>query len=152
MVGGGSVSVSSRLFMMCRSGKLTYKPQNKVVCCPAYAIRCDVPNFKISRAQKRVLRDVAAFLNTGERPKQKAKPKSICNATGDHPDLRHVATRSKGVEPQASGDTLAPAKDFNAKNHQRSGSSKRRRWAILQQKMAIRAAEKGVSLEVIKKA
>ena len=36
-------------------------------CCPQYAIRCDVADFKLTRSQKKVIKRVTKYLNTGER-------------------------------------------------------------------------------------
>lgn len=50
-----------------RSGKYCYKPTMNVTCCPQYAIRCQVADFKLTRSQKKVIRRVNKYLNTGER-------------------------------------------------------------------------------------
>ena len=36
-------------------------------CCPQYAIRCQVADFKLTRSQKKVIKRVNKYLNTGER-------------------------------------------------------------------------------------
>lgn len=45
-----------------------YKPDNRVTCCPQYTIRLDVTKFKMSRSQKRAMRQMNEFLATGKRP------------------------------------------------------------------------------------
>ncbi|KAF1768735.1 hypothetical protein GCK72_000548 [Caenorhabditis remanei] len=51
-----------------RSGKYLYKPNNKVTCCPQYTIRLDVTRFKMSRSQKRAMRQMNEFLANDKRP------------------------------------------------------------------------------------
>ncbi|NP_001335527.1 Arginyl-tRNA--protein transferase 1 [Caenorhabditis elegans] len=50
------------------SGRYLYKPDNRVTCCPQYTIRLDVTKFKMSRSQKRAMRQMNEFLATGKRP------------------------------------------------------------------------------------
>ena len=38
-----------------------------VTCCPQYTIRCQVADFKLTRSQKKVIKRVNKYLNTGER-------------------------------------------------------------------------------------
>uniref|UniRef100_A0A1I7U477 Arginyl-tRNA--protein transferase 1 n=1 Tax=Caenorhabditis tropicalis TaxID=1561998 RepID=A0A1I7U477_9PELO len=51
-----------------RSGRYLYKPHNPVTCCPQFTIRLDVTRFKMSRSQKRAMRQMNEFLKTGKRP------------------------------------------------------------------------------------
>ncbi|EGT54373.1 hypothetical protein CAEBREN_09303 [Caenorhabditis brenneri] len=51
-----------------RSGRYLYKPNNRVTCCPQFTIRLDVTKFKMSRSQKRAMRQMNEFLATGKRP------------------------------------------------------------------------------------
>ena len=51
-----------------RSGSYVYKPSMKQTCCPQYPIRCNSLDFKLSRSQKKVIKKVNRFLNTGVRP------------------------------------------------------------------------------------
>jgi arginine-tRNA-protein transferase len=53
-----------------RSGKYCYKPSNAAMCCPLYIIRCDAPNFVISKSQKKVLKKMADYLRNGQKEKQ----------------------------------------------------------------------------------
>lgn len=51
-----------------RSGRYLYKPIMEETCCPLYTIRLDALKFKISRSQKRVLRNWHDFLKDGKKP------------------------------------------------------------------------------------
>ncbi|UMM11932.1 hypothetical protein L5515_000962 [Caenorhabditis briggsae] len=51
-----------------RSGRYLYKPNNRLTCCPQFTIRLDVTKFKMSRSQKRAMRQMNEFLATGKRP------------------------------------------------------------------------------------
>ncbi|KAK7108348.1 hypothetical protein V1264_016098 [Littorina saxatilis] len=54
-----------------RSGKYCYKPTMNMTCCPQYTIRCDVPNFKLSKSQKKIIKRVNRYLITGQKPGSK---------------------------------------------------------------------------------
>uniref|UniRef100_A0A158Q7V2 arginyltransferase n=1 Tax=Elaeophora elaphi TaxID=1147741 RepID=A0A158Q7V2_9BILA len=56
-----------------RSGKYLYKPMIANTCCPQYTIRLDVNNFRLSKAQKRVLRRMNDFLQKDVRPSERTK-------------------------------------------------------------------------------
>ena len=51
-----------------RSGKYVYKPTMHQTCCPQYAIKCEALKFKMSKSQKKVIKQVHKYLNTGDRP------------------------------------------------------------------------------------
>ncbi len=51
-----------------RSGKYVYKPVMDKTCCPQYAIKCDVLNFKLNKSHKKVIKKVNKYLNTGVKP------------------------------------------------------------------------------------
>ncbi|KAG1701261.1 Arginyl-tRNA--protein transferase 1 [Nymphon striatum] len=53
-----------------RSGKYCYKPTLHKACCPQYTISCDTTNFVLSRSQKKVLKCMNRFLQTGIKPKK----------------------------------------------------------------------------------
>ena len=38
------------------------------MCCPLYIIRCDAPNFVLSKSQKKTIKKMAAFLKSGKKP------------------------------------------------------------------------------------
>uniref|UniRef100_A0A1I8EID0 Arginyl-tRNA--protein transferase 1 n=3 Tax=Wuchereria bancrofti TaxID=6293 RepID=A0A1I8EID0_WUCBA len=56
-----------------RSGKYLYKPMIANTCCPQYTIRLDVNSFRLSRAQKKVLRRMNDFLQKDVRPNERQK-------------------------------------------------------------------------------
>lgn len=39
-------------------------------CCAQYTIRCEAFNFTLTRSQKKVMKRMKHFLNTGEKPKK----------------------------------------------------------------------------------
>ncbi|XP_065187388.1 arginyl-tRNA--protein transferase 1-like isoform X1 [Sycon ciliatum] len=47
-----------------RSGQYLYKMDMRKTCCPAYTIKCDAVNFKLSQSQKKVLKTMTKFLTT----------------------------------------------------------------------------------------
>ncbi|XP_071954751.1 arginyl-tRNA--protein transferase 1-like isoform X2 [Antedon mediterranea] len=51
-----------------RSGKYVYKPSMEIMCCPAYTIRCQAVDFKLSKSQKKCLITVRKHLQTGIKP------------------------------------------------------------------------------------
>ena len=51
-----------------RSGKYVYKPTMDVTCCPQYAIRCPVEDFKMSKSHKKIIKRNNRFFNTGVGP------------------------------------------------------------------------------------
>lgn len=52
-----------------RSGQYCYKPFLKQSCCPAYTIRCEALNVKVTRSQKKVIKRMNQFLQHDHRPK-----------------------------------------------------------------------------------
>ena len=42
-----------------------------MMCCPLYIIRCDAPNFILSKSQKKALKKLAAFLKSGKKASEK---------------------------------------------------------------------------------
>lgn len=65
-----------------RSGRFVYKPSMEVTCCPLYTIRCSAKDFQPSKSQRKVVRRVINFLQTGAKDKNQEsitsslKPKS----------------------------------------------------------------------------
>ena len=74
------------LLISSRSGKYCYKPTMSETCCPQYAIRCDVADFKLTRSQKKVIKRVTKYLNTGERTAG-----NMGSGTGDRTGVSEVA-------------------------------------------------------------
>ncbi|KAK0422484.1 hypothetical protein QR680_007599 [Steinernema hermaphroditum] len=54
-----------------RSGRYLYKPIMSKTCCPQYTIRLDVTKVRLSRMQKRVLRNMNRFLVEDKKPSRK---------------------------------------------------------------------------------
>jgi len=50
-----------------RSGKYCYKPSMSIMCCPSYTIKCEANEFKLSKSQKKVLKNFSKFLSTGDK-------------------------------------------------------------------------------------
>ncbi|KAL5106789.1 Arginyl-tRNA--protein transferase 1 [Taenia crassiceps] len=133
-----------------RCGRLVYKPNNRKTCCPAYTIRCDAENFRISRAQKKVLRVVNKYLNTGEIVGGDVRCSAITDCCGDRPVELRVSCSPQNVRLQASGDSeSSPAGRIDHASTGRSGSARRKRWQALQDRMAKRAKVLGVPYDVV---
>uniref|UniRef100_UPI00398E9E5B arginyl-tRNA--protein transferase 1 isoform X2 n=1 Tax=Pristiophorus japonicus TaxID=55135 RepID=UPI00398E9E5B len=49
-----------------RSGMYVYKPTMDRTCCPQYAIRCHILDFKLAKSSKKVLKKMTRFLSRGE--------------------------------------------------------------------------------------
>ncbi|KAM7534144.1 hypothetical protein Aperf_G00000115204 [Anoplocephala perfoliata] len=153
----------------CRHGMQCYKTLGQKNCCPPYTILCDAANFQISRAQKKALNIVAAFLKTGEKPTEaenagNSTVTTILNTTDDSyesapskfSDFRAGGNKKDSQEPKvlksvSSKDSGIYLDDNGIKFTSRSGSAKRRRWQALQELMALRAKFKGVQYEEILK-
>ncbi|VDL61089.1 unnamed protein product [Hymenolepis diminuta] len=136
-----------------RCGSLTYKPDNRQTCCPSYTIRCDTENFRISKAQKRVLRTVNKFLFTDEKPKNagKAAATTFTDCRGDCPENSFDPLKYQlNVGSLASGDSeISTLPDGPMKNTERSGSARKKRWQALQDRMKRRAQTLGIPYEQV---
>lgn len=77
-----------------RSGRYLYKPHNELTCCPQYTIRLDVTKFKMSRTQKRVMRQMNEFLATGKRP--------VCTESVDDKPEVSKKEQSSASRPQTT--------------------------------------------------
>ncbi|KAL8560154.1 hypothetical protein ACOMHN_021649 [Nucella lapillus] len=89
-----------------RSGKYCYKPTMNMTCCPMYTIRCDTPNFHLSKSHKKVLRRVNKYLITGQKP-----------GTTDGGDTSMVTERGPGGDsfvPGRKSDLTLSAKDVKS--------------------------------------
>lgn len=153
-----------------RHGMQCYKTLSQKNCCPPHVIRCDAANFQISRAQKKALGIVAAFLKGGERPTEAESErnssiiqilketddsyecnlskfsafltcgrKNVCKQVEELKPLKSVSSSDSGIYLDENGVKLIS----------RSGSSKRRRWQALQERMARKAEQTGVPYEEI---
>ncbi|KAE9547732.1 hypothetical protein FO519_009059 [Halicephalobus sp. NKZ332] len=81
-----------------RSGKYLYKPIMDKTCCPQYTIRLDVNKFRLSRTQKRVLRNVHNYLRFGTLPSRKIQDPSLMDDTKDRTVHEDLNTSRKGYE------------------------------------------------------
>ncbi|KAF6212913.1 hypothetical protein GE061_010623 [Apolygus lucorum] len=64
-----------------RCGLYCYKPLMKEICCPAYTIRCDALNLKLTKSQKKVLRHFNTFLRKPQKNDEETSshvPRSEC--------------------------------------------------------------------------
>ena len=100
-----------------RSGKYCYKPDNNKMCCPLFIVKCDAPNFKLSKSQKKVLKKLHAYLLTGARSgeektkketvQQQLQLSSCANSSedttvmGPHPPMVGTSAKSNKSKPTA---------------------------------------------------
>ncbi|KAL5966305.1 Arginyl-tRNA--protein transferase 1 [Taenia solium] len=133
-----------------RCGRLTYRPNNRKICCPAYTIQCDAVNFRISKAQKKVLRIVNKYLSTGEIVSGDLKFSATTDCRGDRPVEPDISCGPQNVGLQASGDSgFSPTGRIDFASIGRSGSARRKRWQTLQDRMVKRATVLRVPYEVV---
>ncbi|KAI5753814.1 hypothetical protein M8J77_003543 [Diaphorina citri] len=82
-----------------RSGHYCYKPVMNETCCPAYTIKCDAVQFKLTRSQKKLLKRFNHYLATGEKMKGPSTVKyHDRNVTSDMPTLPCIPS-SKTIDP-----------------------------------------------------
>nr|VZI30476.1 unnamed protein product [Spirometra erinaceieuropaei] len=157
-----------------RTGNACFQPTNSINCCPCYAIRCDTLNFKPSRSQRSVLTDMVNFLNTGKKsdgeriastraaeedPLLVELRNSYTSVDGDacvkfrrsrQRTISHFREEApdSGIclvgEDEDSWQKLSTESDQKESGDQRSGSSKRKRWKALQEKIYLRSVREGV--------
>lgn len=91
-----------------RSGKYCYKPDNSEMCCPLFIIRCDAPNFKASKSQKKVLKKFLTYLQSGKHVVKTTPTKSLDEATQEKktvpeeeekPVVKSVPRKGDGPDP-----------------------------------------------------
>ena len=83
-----------------RSGKYVYKPTMDVTCCPQYAIRCPVDEFRMSRSHKKIIKRNNRFFNTGVSPsKQELREDSDCHMFGESVSAHceQASTAQRGI-------------------------------------------------------
>uniref|UniRef100_A0A1I7ZA10 Arginyl-tRNA--protein transferase 1 n=1 Tax=Steinernema glaseri TaxID=37863 RepID=A0A1I7ZA10_9BILA len=82
-----------------RSGRYVYKPIMAKTCCPQYTIRLDVTQVRLSRMQKRVLRNMNRFLAEDKKPSRK--------------EVEEVRGSQNGcsVPPKKEAQSATPAKE-----------------------------------------
>ncbi|XP_032889696.1 arginyl-tRNA--protein transferase 1 isoform X5 [Amblyraja radiata] len=62
-----------------RSGMYVYKPAMNRTCCPQYAIRCHILDFKLAKSSKKVLKKMTRFLSKGDGAKGIVEPMESFN-------------------------------------------------------------------------
>lgn len=133
---------------------------NKENCCPAYTIRCDTENFRISKGQKKVLSVVAQFLSKGEMPLtvEKQQRNSGDGMIGQSESIIPSSMLDECRKATLKRATSSKSEDSGWSEREvgkavfgRSGSSKRKRWEALQARMKSHAEKRGVSYEEIMK-
>ena len=107
---------SATLYCSCRSGKYTYKPTMSVTCCPMYPIRCAVANLRLTKSQKKVIKQVNQYLSYDRRHVDEASTDPQCDDDRGH----SYETFSPGAE--AAGKVqLTEVHSRTADNTQKSG-------------------------------
>ena len=70
-----------------------YKPSMEKTCCPQYTIKCNALDFRISRSQKKVLRNFSEFL-------QSSSPGSLPTfKRGQHTDIAQTSENRPNFTP-----------------------------------------------------
>ncbi|TKR95188.1 hypothetical protein L596_009389 [Steinernema carpocapsae] len=93
-----------------RSGRYLYKPIMARTCCPQYTIRLDVNKFRLSRTQKRVLRNMNQFLVDDKRPSMKINENGCPNAAGDAQEAKNRQEKPKDEPEKLESDYEKPTK------------------------------------------
>ena len=150
-----------------------YKPSMEKTCCPQYTIKCNALDFRISRSQKKVLRNFSEFLqssNPGSLPTFKRGQHSDIAQTSEHrpnftpscetklaSDVKSACTSvengktkdnisSKGRQPEACFPAEATRPATFKTGTQLASSSKKRDFRRLRKLKKI-AAERNISWE-----
>ncbi|XP_026684075.1 arginyl-tRNA--protein transferase 1 isoform X4 [Diaphorina citri] len=122
-----------------RSGHYCYKPVMNETCCPAYTIKCDAVQFKLTRSQKKLLKRFNHYLATGEKMKGPSTVKyHDRNVTSDMPTLPCIpstktidpdhkmegeSTTSESSSSKLKQDTQESASSIGHKSHEPKTSS-----------------------------
>ena len=71
-------------------------------CCPQYPIRCDVHNFVLHKSQKKAMKKVNRYLNTGQKPgdTQAATTHATESAQASREDTKNTTC----VNPTSKGE------------------------------------------------
>ena len=158
-----------------RSGKYCYKPLMHETCCPMYTIRCDASNVALKRSHRRLLKQIAHFLKTGERLSVR-KGAVVCpsedtgelqaaasvmpvdmsvSSSGDVPTTSSSATASRLDNKPKENQVIvrektAAASDIGESCRLRQGKGRWRRWQRRQQILDERAAREGRPAAVLR--
>lgn len=108
-----------------RSGMYLYKPSMEKTCCPQYTIRCNALDFRISRSQKKVLRNFSEFLQNqspGSFPTSKNSHHSELSQNNERPpNFTTSCETSLDSDIKSASTTLENGKTLDcvpAKNRQ----------------------------------
>ncbi|VIO95600.1 Arginine-tRNA-protein transferase, C terminus containing protein [Brugia malayi] len=119
-----------------RSGKYLYKPMIANTCCPQYTIRLDVNSFRLSRAQKKVLRRMNDFLQKDVRPNERQK-------ITDYNVVKKTSERST----ISSNSQVRRAQDNEKKTPNDELREKGKKKKVLRQERAFqKMRDKGISI------
>ncbi|EFO22213.2 arginine-tRNA-protein transferase [Loa loa] len=119
-----------------RSGKYLYKPMIASTCCPQYTIRLDVNNFRLSRAQKKVLRRMNDFLQRDVRPNERPKIPE------------HKVTQRAAESSAVSSNSQVKEVQDNEKEIVNHGSRKKEKKKVQRQERAFqKMREKGINVK-----
>ncbi|CAG9537027.1 unnamed protein product [Cercopithifilaria johnstoni] len=122
---------------MRRSGKYLYKPVIANTCCPSYTIRLDVNNFRLSKAQKRILRRMNDFLQKDVRPSERAKISE-----------RNVTKRTTESNAISSNSQVKKVQDDSKKTLNHELQKKGRKKKVLRRERAFqRMRDKGINIK-----
>ncbi|KAL3997500.1 Arginine-tRNA-protein transferase C terminus family protein [Acanthocheilonema viteae] len=120
---------------MRRSGKYLYKPMIANTCCPQYTIRLDVSNFRLSKAQKRVLRRMNDFLQKDIRPNLRTK-------------ISEYNVAKKTTKSSASNSQVKKVQDDEKKTLNNELQKKGRKKKILRRERALqKMRDKGINIK-----
>ena len=97
-----------------RSGRYCYKPTMDKTCCPQYTIKCDATQFKLTKSQKKVLKNFRNFIIQGSDPPKTNLPQlDSCEDDSDSDD-EGVGSDEKDMEV-GMDDNQAKAIDLEKK-------------------------------------
>lgn len=80
-------------------------------CCPQYPIRCNALEFKLSKSQKKVIKKVNKYLNTGCKGTEDSAPASACashSREDNRPGLRKDDTRKSEGDSKLDENLTEP--------------------------------------------
>ncbi|EFC49361.1 arginyltransferase 1-like protein [Naegleria gruberi] len=83
---------------MRRSGVYYYQPQNDKTCCPQYAIRLNCLEFKMNKNQKKVMKKMDKYLETGTFHHEESKENNNSSTSEKDPKKRKFEDENSIVE------------------------------------------------------
>lgn len=95
------------------------------MCCSLFIIRCDAPNFKLSKSQNKVLKKLLAFLQSGEHPRQKkTPPPSEGDQDTSQEKIIQMSIPKKGEGPDPSKPPCRKAKEIRREKKEQKQAKK----------------------------